>query len=495
MNVLEKAQLLKELHDLLNHLENRSLNFFEIAKSKNRIKQIFKLCDEPIFHKQQAEFKRRSEPKASAIEFAQKSAYALSFVGYFEQEDALLEQFGSQHQLGWGLLHHSNASWKVIVYTPQLTQPWQSPWGTLEQSFAVMQTQHTEHGLLTDEALLHAQQILPLDSVVSHEIVIENTSPYCFDEVIITETDPSDNHPISVNSDSNTAEAEEISLYADVPTQTEFGVNTPLIPDPIIEFKPTPIEELTPMPVVEVLPSQEFTAPEQIALFKLKATVQVIAPKTATEDVLLHLNIESMPELDQHATLIMHANAIETWQNMPATLAEQIDSDNKFIKYILLFGAHDHSAAMRLLNQYCRHANLHIAAIKELSLNSLGMDFTDADLLFRAYQERAHLLWSMDHYYPYIPAHLVHTPKFILFEEAAATRQTPILLLLERNKTRVIHGENRMAFDHSESAYPYLLLNRQQDITWQRIHNIILEMPQPIDVLTLYQTLKQTELE
>ena len=34
-----------------------------------------------------------------------------------------------------------------------------------------------------------------------------------------------------------------------------------------------------------------------------------------------------------------------------------------------------------------------------------------------------------------------------------------------------------------------------QDITWQRIHNIILEMPQPIDVLTLYQTLKQTELE
>ena len=501
MNVLEKAQLLKELHDLLNHLENRSLNFFEIAKSKDRIKQIFKLCDEPIFHKQQAEFKLRSQPKTSAIEFAQQSAYGLSFVGYFDQEALLLEQFNSQHQLGWGLLHHNNAGWKVIVYTPQLTQPWQSAWGTLDQSFAEMQTHHAEHGLLADEDLLHTQQTFVESVEIPAEPIVKANSPYCFDEVTVTEETRLDEAELALSHEHTTAEAEAeaeaeaINMQTEVLNQTEFSSSTPLIPDPIIQRTPTLTEELFSTPVVEDIPIHEFVAPEHIALFKLKAQVQVVSPKASIDDNLLRLNIEAMPELDQHVTMIMHADALDTWQNMPATLAEQIDSDHKFIKYILLFGAHDHSAAMRLLNQYCRDAHLHIAAIKELSLNSLGMDFTDANLLFLAYQQRAHFLWSMDHYYPYIPAHLVHTQKFILFEEAPATRQTPILLLLERNKTRVIHGENRMAFDGSELAYPYLLLSRQQDITWQRIHNIILEMPQPIDVLTLYDALKQTEIE
>ena len=52
MNVLEKAKLIHELNQLIDGLEQRSLSFFEIARSKARIKEIFALCDEPIFKKQ-----------------------------------------------------------------------------------------------------------------------------------------------------------------------------------------------------------------------------------------------------------------------------------------------------------------------------------------------------------------------------------------------------------------------------------------------------------
>lgn len=52
MNVLEKAQLAKELQSLIYGLDQRALSFFEIAKSKSRLKEIFLSCDEPIFKKQ-----------------------------------------------------------------------------------------------------------------------------------------------------------------------------------------------------------------------------------------------------------------------------------------------------------------------------------------------------------------------------------------------------------------------------------------------------------
>ena len=45
MNALEKALLIKELNLLIDGLEHRSLSFFEIAKSKSRLTEIFGLCD------------------------------------------------------------------------------------------------------------------------------------------------------------------------------------------------------------------------------------------------------------------------------------------------------------------------------------------------------------------------------------------------------------------------------------------------------------------
>ena len=41
MNVLEKVQLIQELHALIDGLEHRSLSFYQIAYSKARLHEIF----------------------------------------------------------------------------------------------------------------------------------------------------------------------------------------------------------------------------------------------------------------------------------------------------------------------------------------------------------------------------------------------------------------------------------------------------------------------
>ena len=79
--------------------------------------------------------------------------------------------------------------------------------------------------------------------------------------------------------------------------------------------------------------------------------------------------------------------------------------------------------------------------------------------------------------YAYIPARCIHQKKFINFEEAPADFSTPILLLQEHQKIRVIHGERRLALSNQEIAYPYLMLKGDKDLNWQKIHQIVLGLP------------------
>jgi hypothetical protein len=70
-----------------------------------------------------------------------------------------------------------------------------------------------------------------------------------------------------------------------------------------------------------------------------------------------------------------------------------------------------------------------------------------------------------------------------------------MLLLQEHQKIRVIHGEKRLSLAQDELAYPHLLLQRDKGLNWQNIHNIILTMPQPIQVLDLYREILSQMIE
>lgn len=101
MNTLEKSLLIKELHDLTDALKLKRLSLYETAKAKARIKDIFMLCDEPIFQKQLLTFKALQNPIQTAATFAEQSLYAQSFRGVFTEPEILdLHFINSLKQVG-----------------------------------------------------------------------------------------------------------------------------------------------------------------------------------------------------------------------------------------------------------------------------------------------------------------------------------------------------------------------------------------------------------
>ena len=83
MNVIEKVQLVREIHQILHALDTQQVSFFEIAKSRQRLKDIYQLCDDSLFHKQHASFYALTQPKALALEFAKNSPFYDNYQGFF----------------------------------------------------------------------------------------------------------------------------------------------------------------------------------------------------------------------------------------------------------------------------------------------------------------------------------------------------------------------------------------------------------------------------
>jgi hypothetical protein len=80
--------------------------------------------------------------------------------------------------------------------------------------------------------------------------------------------------------------------------------------------------------------------------------------------------------------------------------------------------------------------------------------------------------------------------KLIAFEETSASYTTPLILLKERQKIRVIHGQQRLQLSRQETAYPYILLDRNQGISWQLIQRVVQTLPQPISAVKLHEALQ-----
>ena len=190
-----------------------------------------------------------------------------------------------------------------------------------------------------------------------------------------------------------------------------------------------------------------------------------------------------------HVDLLLHYTDIEHVFERPIYLAEQTDNQGRFVKYLALFGAVGELQAIRLTHIFSHAQDYKLAAVSSINWASLEKNLFDLDALFNTYQALATLIWDNNHYYPFIPAHFLQTQKFIQFVETPAHVNTPLLLLKERQKIRVIHGDQRLGLYSNETAYPYLLLDRQQGISWQMIQEVIQRLPQPIDPITLYKAI------
>src|SRR5690606_28535732 len=151
MNALEKAHLIKELHGLAQQLEHKVLPLYEIARSKKRIRDIFNLCDEPIFKTQISAFKVRTQPELVAYQFSADTSYHLSFRGYFPEILALEQALYAHPYSGWAVLHHPDRGWQIWVIPALQSPALHSQWAELQHCYVWLLQQQQRFSCLKQD--------------------------------------------------------------------------------------------------------------------------------------------------------------------------------------------------------------------------------------------------------------------------------------------------------------------------------------------------------
>lgn len=463
ITALEKAKLIQELQELGQQLDQRTISMFDAARCKKRIYDIFLRCDEPIFKKQNLAFKVRTQPEVAAYEFAVDTLYHLSFRGFFIDEYDLENALYLHPHSGWAFLFHPNRGWQTWLIPAENRTALISEWTDIEQSYAwLLQEQQLLNCLKTDNDLKASAAVLSLDDA----------------EIL----DPDPTQSILEQSNlSNQILAETLESKASVLKEPKNIVTTDLS-----SVEPIPLIENEVDHTVEILKPRPA---KNLMLNSIEASISELCIDETHS--LYPINVESTTDFLQ---VILHFIPNDDWQIRSAYLTEQLDLDGKFKTYGLLLGAQDSEHAEQLIHQIAQSQNHRTISIKRILWAELGMQFTTIESLFDCYQHQAELIWQDVSYVPYMPVKLFSTQKYMLFEEAIADYSTPILLLQERQKLRVIHGEKRCLLNANEYCYPYLILQRDKNLSWQKIHHLISSLPKPISAQDLYSALEQQAL-
>ncbi|ATO20998.1 hypothetical protein BS636_03985 [Acinetobacter sp. LoGeW2-3] len=468
MNALEKVHLIKELYELGHDLDHRSLSLYEVARSKKRVQEIFQQCNEPIFKKQLLAFKTRIQPEIAAQEFARETHYYHSYRGFFLNEDNLKEALYAHPLSGWAFLHDPQRGWQIwLIPAPQRTALI-SEWNfDIEQSFNWLLHQQqlssclkSDHELQTAAATLSLEMVeekLPAPSIntyISKHEIWANTQvlpvQQKFETELQTVTPPAQLDPVNSEPEKPQIENEEIVATSDIPAALEFQN---------LSFQ---VSEFS------------FAEARHHNLFELS-----LAPESSM----------------QHIKMAWHYQKDIDWTSQPVYLAEQVDRSGRFSHYCMLLGVTEWQQAIQLMQLWGQQENGRIVAIKTMSITELGTNFLQLDSLYQTYSEQARFIWQREDYCPFIPLRQITTQKFIVFDEQEANFNIPLLLLQERQKLRVIHGEQRLKLSSTEQMYPCLILKRDQQINWQLIHQILMDFKEPVAVEGLYAAILDKALD
>lgn len=497
MNTLEKSLLIKELHDLTNALTHQRLSLYETAKAKARIKEIFMLCDEPIFQKQLLTFKASQNPIQTAATFAEQSLYAQSFRGVFTQPETLEAALYQQPETGWAILYQPRAGWQIWLIPAADRTALLSKFQDLEQVYRWMLEQQQQYHCLQTDAELKQAAVLEAAQTVTIEAA--QTQP------IFATVDPEENKtadpPIQFDFITDHIATEEVAS-SDTPVldvaKDELTIE-PTADQTIISNATLDITQ----PDATTIDSAQMTAGTQkpsvnpaynLLLSQYSCPISALNLSQNESAQLYRVFLPEAPKVTQYADVLVHLSDPEVDQQQllarAVYLAEQTNTQGHFIKYVVLLGALDQMQAIRLIQNFCQQFEHEIAAIREISWEKLQEHLFDFVQLFQCYSVDAQIVWQQEHYFPFIPKQQLQTTKFIQFEENEAQSHTPLILLKERQKIRVIHGQKRLQLSRTEQAVPYILLDRQQGMSWQMIQKVISQLQQPIDALQLCQALQ-----
>ena len=497
MNTLEKSLLIKELHDLIDALTHKRLSLYETAKAKARIKEIFMLCDKPIFQKQLLTFKASQNPIQTAVTFAEQSLYAQSFRGVFTQLEALETVLYQQPEAGWAILYQPRAGWQIWLIPAADRTALLSEFQDLEQVYRWMLEQQQQYHCLQTDAELKQAAVLEAAQTVTIEAA--QTQP------IFATVDPEENKaadpPIQFDFIRDHIATEEVASsdtqvldVAKDELTIEPTADQTIISNAILNTTQPDTTTIDTAQMTAGTPKPSTTPAYNLLLSQYSCPISALNLSQNESAQLYRVFLPEAPEVTQYADVLVHLSDPEEDQQQVLAravyLAEQTNTQGRFIKYVVLLGALDQMQAIRLTQNFCQQFEHEIAAIREISWEKLQEHLFDFDQLFQCYSHDAQIVWQQEHYFPFIPIQHIQTTKFIQFEESEAQSHTPLILLKERQKIRVIHGQKRLQLSRTEQAIPHILLDRQQGISWQMIQKVISQLQQPIDALQLCQALQ-----
>lgn len=498
MNTLEKSLLIKELHDLIDALTHQRLSLYETAKAKARIKEIFMLCDEPIFQKQLLTFKASQNPIQTAATFAEQSLYAQSFRGVFTQPEALETALYQQPETGWAILYQPRAGWQIWLIPAADRTALLSEFQDLEQVYRwMLQQQQQYHCLQTDAEL---KQAAVLEAAQTATIPAAQTQP------VFATADPEENKAVAppiqfelitqhIATEEATSSDTQVLDVAEHELTIESITDQTIISCTTLNTTPPDVTTIdTVQPLTAVTPKSSIPPAYNLLLNQYSCPISALNLSQNESVQLYRVFMPEAPEITQYADVLVDLSDPEVDQQQllarTVYLAEQTNTQGHFIKYVVLLGALDQMQAIRLTQNFCQQFEHEIAAIREISWEKLQEHLFDFGQLFQCYSVDAQIVWQQEHYFPFIPKQEIQTTKFIQFEESEAQSHTPLILLKERQKIRVIHGQKRLQLSRAEQAVPHILLDRQQGMSWQLIQKVISQLQQPIEALQLCQALQ-----
>ena len=157
MDVLEKALLVDELKTLVDGLNDDKTSLFEIAKSKQRIKDICASCDDPHFQDQLSPFKEFILNEEFSADDLALYGYTLTYRGTYNFMGRVENALFASADMGWAALRQAQ-HWQVWVIRPALSFL-KSPWLNSSKDALQWLQSHASEYVKTDYEL---QNLIPI---------------------------------------------------------------------------------------------------------------------------------------------------------------------------------------------------------------------------------------------------------------------------------------------------------------------------------------------
>lgn len=201
-------------------------------------------------------------------------------------------------------------------------------------------------------------------------------------------------------------------------------------------------------------------------------------------------NQVQLSQYTQHLNLLSCDIDMKKIQHSPVYMVENMDHQNHFKYYTFVFAAENPHQAVDLINKLAKKRQEQLAHIAQTSWKEFKNQAFELSKCCQLYHT-SHVIVKASSLYSHISESLISKQQMIVINEAEATKVTPLLLLQESHRFRIIHGQQRLALGCSANKmYPCMVLSRNSGVTWQMIREQLKFLPSQVGVYELLDALR-----